>query len=144
MFSHLCRGFQHETYTGISLYHTLCCGFHHETYTGISPYHTLYCGFNYETYTGISPYHTLCCGFNYETYIGIILYHTQCCGFHFLYIRLYQENNLLSQQFIVIYVKQQYLITPIMNSYCCLSLSCRILFCHRVLAYWPPWKDKQQ
>ena len=28
--------------------------------------------------------------------------------------------------------------------YCCLPLSCRILFCHRVLACWPPCKDKQQ
>ena len=31
-----------------------------------------------------------------------------------------------------------------LKSYCCLSLSCRILFCHRVLACWPPCKDKQQ
>ena len=25
------------------------------------------------------------------------------------------------------------------SRYCCLSFSCRILFCHRVLAYWPPF-----
>ena len=63
-----------------------------------------------------------------------------------LFIFELQDSLLPSSTGMLTAVQRQTAVTLTckVSSYCCLSLSCRILFCHRVLAYWRPCKDKQQ
>ena len=63
-----------------------------------------------------------------------------------LFVFELQDSLLPSSTGMLTAVQRQTPVTAYFSrsSYCCLSLSCRIIFCHRVLAYWPQCKDNNR